>query len=96
MVVNLVMMTYFNGMCESLNKIVQKAAAESPFSNGLCKRHNAVLEDMLLKTTYVKSISVDINLHWAINAKNSQSNTHGLKQCKKQEKHLYIVKAQKS
>ena len=51
----------FNDMCESLNIIVKKTAAESPFSNGLCERHNAVLEDMLLKVTCNKSISLDIS-----------------------------------
>ena len=47
----------FNEMCEPLSIIVKKTAAESSFSNGLCERHNAVLEDMLLKVTCNKSIS---------------------------------------
>ena len=67
----------FNEMCESLNIVVKKTAAESPFSNGLCERHNAVLEDMLLKVTCDKSIPLDICLQWVINAKNSLSNVHG-------------------
>ena len=67
----------FNEMCESLNIVVKKTAAESPLSNGLCERHNAVLEDMLLKVTCDKSIPLDICLQWVINAKNSLSNVHG-------------------
>ena len=36
-------------MCESLNIVVLTTAAESPWSNGLCERHNAVLGNMLEK-----------------------------------------------
>ena len=37
-------------MCDSYNIIIKKTAAELPFSNGLMERHNAILEEMLLKT----------------------------------------------
>ena len=29
-------------LCEAMNIIIKKTAAEAPFSNGLCERHNAV------------------------------------------------------
>ena len=37
-------------LCEAMNIIIKKTAAEAPFSNGLCERHNAVLEEVFLKT----------------------------------------------
>ena len=40
----------YNAMGEVYNITIKKTAAESPFSNGLVERHNAVLEEMLLKT----------------------------------------------
>ena len=39
-----------NEMCEVYKITVKKTATETPFLNGLAERHNAVLEDMLLKT----------------------------------------------
>ena len=45
-------------MYESMNIKVKKTAAESPFSNKLCERHNAVLEYMFL--THNKNINLDI------------------------------------
>ena len=50
-------------MCKSLNIIVKKRA-KSPFFNGLCERHNTVLEDMLLKVSHNKKIAIDICLQW--------------------------------
>ena len=55
-------------MCESLSIVVKKTSAESTFSNGLCERHNAVLEDMLLKESHNKNIVIGICLQWVINA----------------------------
>lgn len=46
----------------------------SPFSNGLCERHNDVLEDMFLKVTNDNNINFDITLQWVTNAKNLLSN----------------------
>ena len=43
----------FNDMCDLLNIIVEKTAAESPFLNELCERHNAVLQDMILRKLLV-------------------------------------------
>lgn len=43
----------FNEMCDLLNIIVEKTAAESPFLNELCERHNAVLQDMILRKLLV-------------------------------------------
>ena len=65
-------------MCELLNITVEKTAAESPFLNELCERHNAVLQDMILRKFFCdKNISLDRRLQWVINAKNSLYQVHG-------------------
>ena len=64
-------------MCKSLNINVKTTAAESPWSNGLCERHNAVLADMLTKTLEDGNCKLETALAWAVNAKNSLHNVHG-------------------
>ena len=39
----------FRDMAESFNVRVTTTAAESPWSNGFCERHNAILTEILLK-----------------------------------------------
>ena len=39
----------FTDMCENLNIRVMHTAAQSPFSNGLCERNHAVIDDMVTK-----------------------------------------------
>ena len=67
----------FLEMCEAYGVVVMTTAAESPWSNGLCERHNAVLADMLQKVAEEKSCNLPTALCWAIHAKNSLSNVHG-------------------
>ena len=67
----------YNAMGEAYNITIKKTAAESPFSNDLVERHNAVLEEMLLKTCDDTGASVEVALQWVINAKNSLTNIHG-------------------
>ena len=53
-------------------------AAESPFSNGICERHNAVIGNMLDKIMDENnSVTLEVALAWAINAKNSLQNVYG-------------------
>ena len=67
----------FLELCDSFNIVVLTTAAESPWSNGLCERHNAVLSDMLDKIIEERQCDLEIALCWAIHAKNSLSNVHG-------------------
>ena len=67
----------FIEMCESFNIVVLTTAAESPWSNGLCERHNAVLGNMLEKVSAEQKCDLETALCWAIHAKNSLSNVHG-------------------
>ena len=67
----------FLDMCETFGVVVLTTAAESPWSNGLCERHNAVLAGMLQKILEEQNCSLPTALCWAIHAKNSLSNVHG-------------------
>ena len=52
----------YNEMCDSYNITIKKTAAESPFSNDLMERHNAMLEEMLLKICKESGSSLEIAL----------------------------------
>ena len=72
------MNTEFLELCEHFNIVILTTAAESPWSNGLCERHNAVLADMLDKVIEEKQCASEIALCRVIHAKNSLSNVHGI------------------
>ena len=67
----------FLELCESFNIVVLTTAAEAPWSNGLCERHNAVLGEMMTRVCAEKRCDKDMALCWAIHAKNSLANIHG-------------------
>ena len=67
----------FNEMCEKFNIDIRTTPAESPWSNGMVERHNAVIAGMLDKVLEDTSCNFDIALAWCINAKNSMINVHG-------------------
>ena len=64
-------------MAENLNTEVMTTAAESPWSNGVCERHNAVIGQMVTKMMSDSDISLEMALAWAVNAKNSLHNVYG-------------------
>ena len=67
----------FLDLCDSFNIVILTTAAESPWSNRLCERHNAVLADMLDKILEERECDFQTALCWAIHAKNSLANVHG-------------------
>ena len=67
----------FRKLCEKVNITVKTTAAESPWSNGLCERHNNALGEMLEKTLADTNCKLDFAIDWCINAKNSLHNVHG-------------------
>ena len=67
----------FLSLAEAMNIRVLNTAAESPWSNGLVERHNAVLGEMLHKVMSDKRTSLDNALAWCVQAKNSLTNVHG-------------------
>ena len=67
----------FRSMCENFNTVVMCTAAESPWSNGICERLNAVLKDNVLKVLEENKCNVETALSWAVSARNSLNNNHG-------------------
>ena len=67
----------FRNLCDSFNIVIKTTAAEAPWSNGLCERHNGVLAEMLRKTMAEGRFSLKMALNWVVHAKNSLSNVNG-------------------
>ena len=67
----------FRDMAQNFNIIVRTTATQSPLSNGLCERHNAVLSDMVLKSLEDAQCGIDQAVAWSVSAKNSLSNISG-------------------
>ena len=67
----------YREMGEKCNIIIKTTAAESPWSNGICERHNQVLADMITKTMADTGCCLTLAVCWAINAKNCLQNVHG-------------------
>ena len=67
----------FRDMCETMNIVVKTTAAESPWSNGLCERHNGVLAETVTKTVEDASCDIVVGLSWAVHDKNALQNVHG-------------------
>ena len=60
-----------------LNIEIKTTAAESPWSNGITERHNAIIANMMKKILFDRKCSVELALLWAVSAKNSLSNVFG-------------------
>ena len=58
-------------LCENFNIEIQNSEVESPFSNGMVKRHHAVLAQTVLETNEDTNCSWAVALAWGLNAKNS-------------------------
>ena len=67
----------FLSMAENLNISVKTTAAYSPWSNGVCERHNAVITETLLKVRQSENLSWETALIWATHAKNCLLNVYG-------------------
>ena len=62
---------------EKLGVEMITTAAESPFSNGICERHNAILFETMSKTLEDAKCDPDLALAWAVSAKNALQNRSG-------------------
>ena len=67
----------FIDFCENFNIKVSTTPAESPWLNGICERHNAILTDIILKVKEDINCSWETALAWALNVKNSFINVSG-------------------
>ena len=64
-------------VCEAFNINQKSTAAEAPFSNGICERHNLLIGEMTQKIIEDVGCSLQTALMWAVHAKNSLINIHG-------------------
>ena len=60
-------------MCEMSNIEEAKTAAESPWSNGVCERHNAVIKEYVRKIMEETNCKLETAVVWTVSAKNSLS-----------------------
>ena len=67
----------FNELAEKFNIKVLTTAAESPWSNGLCEKHNGILGDMIQKSMDDGVKDLELAIHWSTAAKNSLMNVYG-------------------
>ena len=63
--------------CQFFNIEFRTTAAYSPWSNGLCERHNGILSTTVQKIVEDSNVPVEIALSWGLNAKNSLTNVYG-------------------
>ena len=74
--------TVMHEFCERFNVKVMTTAAYSPFSNGICERHNAILTATLTKVRLEhKNLDLDTCLAYSCLAKNSIYNQFGFSPC---------------
>ena len=64
-------------LCNSFGIKMTNTPSYSPWSNGLCERHNSVLTDMVLKTKEHTKCDWETALAWSICSKNSLINNKG-------------------
>ena len=67
----------FRDSAQNLNIIVKTTPAQSPWSNGICERHNAVINDMVVKTMEETKCRFDLALSWSLSSKNALHNVCG-------------------
>ena len=68
---------HFRDMAQNLNIIVLPTAAQSPWSNGICERHNAIIGSTVKKIIEDVGCSFDLALAWAVSSKNALHNIGG-------------------
>ena len=67
----------FFEMSEMLGIEIVMPPADSPFSNGIVERHNAILYETMVKTIDDANCEESVGLAWACSAKNSLQNHNG-------------------
>ena len=67
----------FKDFAEKFNIKLRTTAAESAWSNGLCERHNGILNRNVNKVLENGVSSLDVAIAWAVAAKNALANVYG-------------------
>ena len=62
---------------EAFNVKIMATAAESPWSNGVCERQNAVIGDIVRKIVADTHCDLEVALAWAVSARNALANYSG-------------------
>lgn len=62
---------------EAFNIKIMTTSAESPWSNGVCERQNAVLGDIVRKIMDDNGCDLEVALAWAVSARNTLTNFAG-------------------
>ena len=60
----------FIDFCETFIMKVKTAAAEAPWSNGICEHHNVIITDIILKVKNDINCDWETALAWLMSAKN--------------------------
>ena len=68
----------FRIMGENLNTKIKSTAAESPWSNGINERHNAILGDMIDRIIADWRCSLQVAVASAVSSKNALANVYWL------------------
>ncbi|XP_033105174.1 uncharacterized protein LOC117107578 [Anneissia japonica] len=64
-------------MGENFNIEIVTTASYSPYSNGICEKHNGVLTEILMKLKKNHNYDLETSLLWVINAKKCLHNVYG-------------------
>lgn len=67
----------FKELCEQFNVLSITTPGESPWSNGVCERHNGVLMETVRRVMDECKCDIETALPWAVCAKNTLSNISG-------------------
>ena len=62
---------------DMFNVKIMATAAESPWSNGVCERLNAIIGSTVMKTVDDVNCDIEVALAWAVSAHNALSNNSG-------------------
>ena len=68
---------HFRELCQKFNIESTTTPGESPWSNGVVERHNAILMDTVNKTVEECRCDLETALSWALSVKNTLSSVHG-------------------
>ena len=67
----------FRELCEKFNIVSITTPGESPWSNGVCERHNGVLMETVRRVMDECQCDLESALPWAVSTKNTLSNISG-------------------
>lgn len=67
----------FRELCQQFNIVSTTTPGESPWSNGVVERHNAILMETVNRTMSETKCNLETAVAWAVSVKNTMSNVSG-------------------